>query len=38
VWEVVGHLELLLAGGHVAERAGDGGSVFDLNEACIPQR
>jgi glyoxylase-like metal-dependent hydrolase (beta-lactamase superfamily II) len=38
VWEVVGHLELLLAGGHVAERAGDGGSVFDLNDACIPQR
>ena len=25
VWEVVGHLELLLAGGHVAERTDDGG-------------
>jgi glyoxylase-like metal-dependent hydrolase (beta-lactamase superfamily II) len=30
VWEVVGHLELLLASGDVAERAGDGGSVFAL--------
>jgi glyoxylase-like metal-dependent hydrolase (beta-lactamase superfamily II) len=38
VWEVVGHLELLLAGGQVAERTGDGGSVFDLNDACVPQR
>ena len=26
VWEVLGHLELLLAGGDVAERTGDGGS------------
>jgi hypothetical protein len=33
VWEVVGHLELLLAGGHVAERTGDGGSVFELTDA-----
>jgi glyoxylase-like metal-dependent hydrolase (beta-lactamase superfamily II) len=33
VWEVIGHLELLLAGGHVAERAGGGGSVFGLTEA-----
>jgi glyoxylase-like metal-dependent hydrolase (beta-lactamase superfamily II) len=33
VWEVVGHLELLLAGGRVAERTGDGGSLFNLNEA-----
>jgi hypothetical protein len=32
VWEVVGHLELLLAGGHVAERTGDGGSVFELTD------
>ena len=38
VWEVVGHLELLLAGGQVAERTGDGGSVFDLDDACVPQR
>jgi glyoxylase-like metal-dependent hydrolase (beta-lactamase superfamily II) len=30
VWEVVGHLELLLAAGTVAELAGDGGSVFEL--------
>jgi len=30
VWEVVGHLELLLASGRVAEHAGDGGSVFEL--------
>jgi glyoxylase-like metal-dependent hydrolase (beta-lactamase superfamily II) len=30
VWEVVGHLELLLAGGHVVERAGAGRSVFEL--------
>jgi hypothetical protein len=33
VWEVIGHLELLLAGGHVAERAGGGGSVFELTDA-----
>jgi glyoxylase-like metal-dependent hydrolase (beta-lactamase superfamily II) len=33
VWEVVGHLELLLAGGHVAERTADGGSVFELTDA-----
>jgi glyoxylase-like metal-dependent hydrolase (beta-lactamase superfamily II) len=33
VWEVVGHLELLLAGGHVAERSGDAGSVFELTDA-----
>jgi len=32
VWEVVGHLELLLAGGQVAERTGDGGSVFELTD------
>lgn len=30
VWEVVGNLELLLAAGAVAERAGDAGSVFEL--------
>jgi glyoxylase-like metal-dependent hydrolase (beta-lactamase superfamily II) len=30
VWEVVGNLELLLAAGAVAERVGDGGSVFEL--------
>ena len=30
VWEVVGHLELLLAAGAVAEHSGDGGSVFEL--------
>ena len=29
VWEVVGHLELLLAAGAVTERAGDAGSVFE---------
>ena len=33
VWEVVGHLELLLAGGQVAERTGDEGSVFELTDA-----
>jgi glyoxylase-like metal-dependent hydrolase (beta-lactamase superfamily II) len=33
VWEVVGHLELLLAGGHVAERTRDRGSVFELTDA-----
>jgi glyoxylase-like metal-dependent hydrolase (beta-lactamase superfamily II) len=33
VWEVVGHLELLLAAGHVAERADDGASVFELTDA-----
>ena len=32
VWEVVGHLELLLAGGEVAERTGDGRSVFELKD------
>ncbi len=32
VWEVVGHLELLLASGDVAERSGDGGSVFELTD------
>jgi glyoxylase-like metal-dependent hydrolase (beta-lactamase superfamily II) len=36
VWEVVGHLELLLAGGHVAERTGDGGSVFELTDPGRP--
>ncbi|HEX2409931.1 MAG TPA: MBL fold metallo-hydrolase [Solirubrobacteraceae bacterium] len=30
VWEVVGNLELLLSAGAVAERVGDGGSVFEL--------
>jgi hypothetical protein len=30
VWEVVGHLELLLAAGAVTERSGDDGSVFAL--------
>jgi glyoxylase-like metal-dependent hydrolase (beta-lactamase superfamily II) len=38
VWEVVGHLELLLAAGHVAERAGDGGSVFELTAAARGSR
>lgn len=33
VWEVVGNLELLLAAGAVAERAGDGGSVFEVTRA-----
>jgi glyoxylase-like metal-dependent hydrolase (beta-lactamase superfamily II) len=33
VWEVVGNLELLLAAGAVAERVGDGGSVFELTVA-----
>jgi glyoxylase-like metal-dependent hydrolase (beta-lactamase superfamily II) len=32
VWEVVGHLELLLAGGHVVERAGADRSVFELRD------
>jgi glyoxylase-like metal-dependent hydrolase (beta-lactamase superfamily II) len=35
VWEVVGNLELLLAAGSVAERAGDDGSVFELT---VPRR
>ena len=30
VWEVLGHLELLLDAGHVAERTGDGSSLFEL--------
>jgi glyoxylase-like metal-dependent hydrolase (beta-lactamase superfamily II) len=30
VWEVLGHLELLLASGHVAERTDDGRSLFEL--------
>jgi glyoxylase-like metal-dependent hydrolase (beta-lactamase superfamily II) len=33
VWEVVGHLELLLAGGHARERGGAGRSVFELTDA-----
>lgn len=33
VWEVVGHLELLLAEGHVVERAGEERSVFELTDA-----
>jgi glyoxylase-like metal-dependent hydrolase (beta-lactamase superfamily II) len=33
VWEVVGHLELLLASGRVAERVGETGSVFELTAA-----
>jgi glyoxylase-like metal-dependent hydrolase (beta-lactamase superfamily II) len=33
VWEVVGHVELLLASGRVAERVGDSGSVFELTAA-----
>jgi glyoxylase-like metal-dependent hydrolase (beta-lactamase superfamily II) len=33
VWEVVGHLELLLATGHVREQAGDGRSLFALTDA-----
>jgi len=33
VWEVIGHLELLLADGHVAEHAGEGRSVFELTDA-----
>ena len=32
VWEVVGHMELLLAAGLVVERTGDGMSVFELND------
>jgi glyoxylase-like metal-dependent hydrolase (beta-lactamase superfamily II) len=31
VWEVLGHLELLLAAGRVAERADEAGSLFELN-------
>jgi glyoxylase-like metal-dependent hydrolase (beta-lactamase superfamily II) len=30
VWEVIGHLELLLAAGAVEERIGEAGSVFEL--------
>jgi glyoxylase-like metal-dependent hydrolase (beta-lactamase superfamily II) len=30
VWEVIGHLELLLVAGAVTERVDDGGSVFEL--------
>src|SRR3954469_10880413 len=33
VWEVVGHLELLLAAGAVSERVGDHGSVFEVTAA-----
>jgi glyoxylase-like metal-dependent hydrolase (beta-lactamase superfamily II) len=33
VWEVVGHLELLLAAGAVAERVDEEGSVFELTSA-----
>jgi hypothetical protein len=33
VWEVVGHLELLLASGRAAERVGDAASVFELTAA-----
>src|SRR3954451_17685653 len=33
VWEVVGHLELLLDAGAVAERVGDRGSVFERTAA-----
>jgi glyoxylase-like metal-dependent hydrolase (beta-lactamase superfamily II) len=33
VWEVIGHLELLLADGHVTERAGEGRSTFELTTA-----
>jgi glyoxylase-like metal-dependent hydrolase (beta-lactamase superfamily II) len=33
VWEVLGHLELLLAAGRVAERAGEAGCVFELTAA-----
>src|SRR4051794_19008158 len=33
VWEVVGHLELLLAAGAVSERVGEDGSVFELTRA-----
>lgn len=32
VWEVVGNLELLLAAGRVAERSGEGRSVFELTD------
>ena len=42
VWEVVGNLELLLSAGAVAERVGDGGSVFELTgvgrAAAAPRR
>ena len=40
VWEVVGHLELLLAAGHVRERAGAGRSVFELTDSgrAFPRR
>jgi glyoxylase-like metal-dependent hydrolase (beta-lactamase superfamily II) len=36
VWEVVGHLELLLAGGRVAERSGGAGSIFELTDGGRP--
>lgn len=32
VWEVIGHMELLLAAGLVNEHTGDAGSVFELSE------
>ena len=40
VWEVVGNLELLLASGDVAERVGDGGSVFERTDESrgLPRR
>ncbi|MEA2312882.1 MAG: hypothetical protein QOE28_2850 [Solirubrobacteraceae bacterium] len=37
VWEVVGHLELLLSAGTVAELVGDGGSVFELTREGRPR-
>src|SRR4051812_290362 len=33
VWEVLGHLELMVADGRMAERAGDAGSVFEVAHA-----
>jgi glyoxylase-like metal-dependent hydrolase (beta-lactamase superfamily II) len=38
VWEVVGHLELLVAAGTVTESVGDGGSVFELPRSARPSR
>jgi hypothetical protein len=38
VWEVLGHLELLLDAGHVAERTGDGSSLFELTRGRSARR
>ena len=38
VWEVLGHLELLLDAGLVAERTGDAGSLFELTRGKSARR